>query len=253
MKREYHKWYSPSLQRDMELLIFGHAGVPVLVFPSSMGRFFEYEDRGMINATAYQYEQGGIQAFCADSVDAESWYNKAAHPADRVRRHMAYESYIVNELVPLIRRLNPASGITASGITASGITTTGITTTGCSFGGYHAMNLALKRPDVFDRCVAMSGAFDMRPFLDDYYDDNCYFNNPADYLAELGESWYTEYYRDGNRFLMAAGEWDICLGENERLAGIMDAGNIPHRLDIWGDHATHDWPLWQRMAQAYFR
>ena len=30
MKREYHKWSSPALGRDMELLIFGHSHVPAL-------------------------------------------------------------------------------------------------------------------------------------------------------------------------------------------------------------------------------
>jgi esterase/lipase superfamily enzyme len=238
MKREYHSWRSPSLQRDMEILIFGHAGPPLLVFPTSMGRFFEYEDRGMIEATAHQFDNGAIQAFCPDSVDGESWYNKSAHPADRVRRHMAYESYILNEVVPLIRGINPSPAITA---------------TGCSFGGYHAMNLALKRPDVFSKCVAMSGAFDIRSFLNGYYDDNCYFNNPVDYIPALSDSWYMDYYRDSNRFLLAAGEWDICLGENQKMAAIMQNKGIPHRFDVWGEQAIHDWPLWQRMAQAYFR
>src|SRR5205823_6404551 len=160
----------------------------------------EYEDRGMIQATAWQYESGGMQAFCPDSVDLESWYNKFADPATRVRRHMAYESYILNEVVPLIRRMNPAADIGA---------------TGCSFGGFHAMNFALKHPDVFSRCVSMSGAFDVRQFLNGYYDDNCYYNNPVDYLPALGDSWFMDYYRDSNRFLLAAGEWDICLGENQ--------------------------------------
>src|ERR1700719_596773 len=50
MNREYHKWYSPRLGRDMELLVFGHAGLPVLVFPTSGGRFYEFEDRGMVGA-----------------------------------------------------------------------------------------------------------------------------------------------------------------------------------------------------------
>jgi len=238
MKREYHRWHSPSLQREMEMLVFGHGGLPVLVFPSSMGRFFDYEDRGMINAIAWQYESGAMQAFCPDSVDAESWYNKSAHPADRVRRHMAYESYILNEVVPLIRRMNPSGDIL---------------TTGCSFGGFHAMNLALKQPDIFTRCVSMSGAFEMRSFLNGHYDDNCYYNNPVDYLPALGDSWFMDYYRDSNRFLMAVGEWDICLSENQRMASIMHSKDIPHRLDIWGEQAVHDWPLWQKMAQAYFR
>ena len=64
----------------MEMLIFGHGGMPLLVFPTSMGRFFEYEDRGMIALHRQQYEHGAMQAFCPDSVDSESWYNKCATP-----------------------------------------------------------------------------------------------------------------------------------------------------------------------------
>ncbi len=63
MLREYHKWFSPRLQRDMELLIFGHSGTPVLVFPTSMGRFFDYENRHMIDAVRGKYENGQLQGF----------------------------------------------------------------------------------------------------------------------------------------------------------------------------------------------
>src|SRR5450755_1888028 len=121
MNREYHKWYSPALGRDMELLIFGHGGAPYIVFPTSMGSFHEYEDRGMIEAVRDKYENGGLQAFCVDSVDRESWYNKWAHPHVRVKRHMQYERYILDEVVPLIRTRNWGS----------------LGTTGCSFGAYH--------------------------------------------------------------------------------------------------------------------
>ena len=48
MNREFHQNYSHELQRDMETLVFGHGGQPLLVFPSSQGRFFEYEDAGMV-------------------------------------------------------------------------------------------------------------------------------------------------------------------------------------------------------------
>ena len=43
MKREYHRWYSHCMERDMELLVFGHGGAKVLVFPTRDGRFYEYE------------------------------------------------------------------------------------------------------------------------------------------------------------------------------------------------------------------
>ncbi len=106
MNREYHQWYSPRLNRNMEMLVFGHGGLPVLVFPTSMGRFFEYEEHGMIDAVRHKYENGELQAFCVDSVDGESWYNKRAHPRDRVRRHMQYESYVMDEVMPFLRGKN---------------------------------------------------------------------------------------------------------------------------------------------------
>lgn len=43
MKVEYYKEYSPCLERDMEYKVYGHAGTPILVFPSQNGRFFDFE------------------------------------------------------------------------------------------------------------------------------------------------------------------------------------------------------------------
>jgi len=232
MNREYHKWYSGRLNRDMELLVFGHAGTPVLVFPTSMGRFFEYEDQGMVGAMSDFIEGGRIQLFCIDSVDSESFYNRAAHPYDKVIRHMQYESYVREEILPFLRNKNWSQRIV---------------TTGCSFGAYHAINFALKNPDIITASVAMSGAYDIRQFLNGYYDQNCYFNNPVDYVQGLNDPliWQRHY-------LLAAGDWDICLGETFRLAGALGQKQIPHTMDVWGVHQKHDWPLWYGMARKFF-
>jgi len=74
MNREYHKWWSDRLQRDMELLVFGHGGAKVLVFPTRGTRFYEYEKLGMVNVVRDKIEQGWLQLYCIDSVDAESVY-----------------------------------------------------------------------------------------------------------------------------------------------------------------------------------
>ena len=237
MNREYHKWYSKDLGRDMELLLFGHAGTPLLVFPSSMGKFFEYEDRSMIATLGHKIDRGELQIFCPDSVDTESWYNRSAHPRWRVIRHMQYEHYILHDVLPLIRKRNSSWQLAI---------------TGCSFGAYHAMNFTLRHPDLVTHCVAMSGSFDIHQFLDGYYDENCYFNCPTDFLPNLGDDWYLRQYRDRVKFVLGAGEWDICLGHNFDMANIMGRKSIPHWLDVWGDHAVHDWPLWQKMALKYF-
>jgi esterase/lipase superfamily enzyme len=236
MKREYHKGYSQELQRDMEVLVFGHAGTPVLVFPTSGGRFFDCEDRGMIAALAPKIENGELHIFCADSVDVESWYNKGVHPRLRVLRHLQYERYLLHELIPFLRWENQSAQLTVAG---------------CSFGGYHAVNFAFKHPDIATQCVSMGGAFDIHQFLDGYYDDNCYFNCPPDFLSNLNDDWFLSRYRQ-MKVVLASGEWDICLDANVKLSAILSAKGIPHWLDVWGDHSGHDWPWWQQMAIKHF-
>jgi esterase/lipase superfamily enzyme len=235
MNREYHKWYSPALRRDMELLVFGAGGAPVLVFPTSMGRFFDYENRGMIDVIGHRYETGELQAYCVDSVDAESWYNKSIHPKFRAIRQIEYERYLIEEVVPFIRSKNQTPELIA---------------TGCSFGGYHAMNLALRHPDLVTAAVSMGGAFDIHQFLNGYYDENCYYNCPPDFLPNLTDGWFLDRIRK-QRLVLATGEADICLQENVRLGQIMSAKQIPHWLDIWCDGTGHDWPWWEKMAVKF--
>jgi len=236
MRRDYHNWFSPRLGRNMELLAYGHGGQPVVVFPTSRGRFFEFENNGMIHSLAGKIEAGQLQVFCVDSVDSESWYNRWIHPHDRVARHNAYESYVIFEVAPLMKNLSGAQQIA---------------TTGCSLGAYHAFNFAMKHPDLTNICVAMSGAFDMRQFMDGYYDNDFYFNNPVDYLPNTSDPWFLDHYKR-MKIILAAGDYDICLGDNFQMADILGRKGIPHWLDVWTGGEKHDWPLWQRMAVKFF-
>src|SRR5258705_11844411 len=74
VEREYHKDFSQALGRDMELLHFGSSGRALLAFPTSMGRFYQWEDFGLIAAIAEWIDRGDLQVICVDSVDGESWY-----------------------------------------------------------------------------------------------------------------------------------------------------------------------------------
>ena len=235
MVREYHKWNSSRLGREMELLIFGHAGMPVLAFPTSGGRFFDWEDRGMIGALGGRIESGDLHIFCVDSLDGESWYNRKAPPRQRIERHLRYEAYLVNEVLPLVRQRNEAPRPAAAG---------------CSLGGYHAVNIALKHPGLFTGALSLSGAFDLSGFLDGYYDQDCYFNLPAHYLPNLTDPPVLERLR-GNRFVLATGWDDRCLGQNQQLDRILDEKAIPHELHVWETPNSHDWAAWAKMAQEY--
>lgn len=235
MNREYHKWFSPRLGRDMELLVFGYGGVPAVVFPSSCGRFFEFEERGLVEALAYKIDNGEIQLYCVDSVDAESWYNRDVPPRWRIARQMQYETYVTDEVLPLVQQKNwNRNRITI----------------GCSFGGYHAVNMALRHPERFTGFLSMSGAFDLSNFLRGYYDQDVYFNLPPHYIANLSDGWILDRYRH-NTYVLATGYDDQCLGDNRRLAGLLHEKGVPCRLEVWGTWNSHDWPTWKQMLQTY--
>jgi len=235
MHRQYHRWYAHALGRDMELLQYGHAGPPMIVFPSSMGSFVEYEDNGMVAAVGDKLEHGALQLFCVSSVDRESWYNRHAHPGDRVRRHLQYEDYILGDVVPLVHQVNqyPTIGVT-----------------GCSFGAYHAMAFALRHPYVFTGCVAMSGRFDITQFLDGHFDQDVYFLNPPSFLPNQSDPYYLDQYRR-NKWVLVTGEHDICRGDSESFSRLLHARGIPHALHTWGFGSKHDWPDWRQMAATY--
>ena len=95
--------------------------------------------------------------------------------------------------------------------------------------------------------ISMSGAFDIRQYLHGYYDENCYFNNPPDFLPNLTDHRLLERIRR-QRIVLGTADWDICLEANRRMDGILGAKGIPHWLDIWGNHSKHDWPLWRQMS-----
>ena len=235
MRREYHKWYSHRLGRDMEMLVFGHGGLPAIVFPTSCGRFYEFEEFGMIDAIRWKIDSSQVQLFCVDSVDAESWYNRDVPPRWRIARQVQYEDYILAEVLPLTQRMNWSPKRI---------------TMGCSFGGYHAADIAFRHPDVFTGFLSMGGAFDTTNFLRGYHDEDVYFHQPMQYLHNMHDPWFLDRYRQ-NTYVLATGEWDICRGANERMAGLMRAKGIPCKLDVWGEHSMHDWPEWKKMIQTY--
>lgn len=240
MRIEYHEFYSSSLGRMMPLKSYGHSGKPIIVFPSSGGSFYEYEDFGMIEACSSLIEEGVVRFYTPDSVDQGSWLNKGMWPGDMARMHNAYDSYIVNELVPFI--------LAHSGWQS------GIMTTGCSMGGYHSANFYFRHPDIFDSMIALSGLYDARFFVgNNMSDQDVYYNSPVDYLANLNDPKYLDAYRKGNIIVCTGlGKWEEdTIRDTRLLKDILDGKGVPAWIDFWGNDVDHDWPWW-RIQMPYF-
>jgi esterase/lipase superfamily enzyme len=232
--REHHRWFSPALGRDMELLVFGHAGARVLVFPTSQGRFYEWEDRGMIHALGEHLANGWIQMYCVDSVDAESWYANWKHPDDRARRHLQYEQYLLHEVLPYSRHRNPNPFLMA---------------TGASFGAYHAVDLAFRHPHHFGRVIGMSGLYDIRRFADGHYGPLVYSNNPSHFVSDLADPGHLEAMRRMD-IILATGRDDAFVENNRHLSRILWEKGVGNALRLW-DGWAHDWPWWKQMVRRY--
>jgi esterase/lipase superfamily enzyme len=218
----------------MEMLVFGHAGARVLVFPTSMGRFFQWEDSGMINALGDQLERGDIQLFCVDSVDEESWYAKWKQPADRAWRQTQYDNYLVNEVLPLSVEHNSNPYLIS---------------VGTSFGAYHAVNFAFRYPYLVNRVLGMSGFYNIKRFTGDYSDDNVYFNNPCDFIQNEHDPARLEALQHQD-IILAIGSDDPSCSNNEYFSGVLWGKGIWHALRIWNGW-NHDWPYWQKMVRMY--
>lgn len=226
----YHKWYSPRLSRDIEVLSFGTRGYPVILFPTSMGHFNENKDFKLIDSVSWFLDEGLVKIYCPDGIDEASWYNKNIHPADRVRNHMWYDAMILEELVPLAQR---ETGVGR------------VATAGCSFGGYHATNFGFKHAEVVKYIFNMGAAFDIKDQMDGYYDDNVYFNNPPDFMPSANNPYFADMY-----VVLGTGTNDMCWDANVKMANILQNKGMNYWLDV-RHNADHDWPAWREMFPHY--
>lgn len=241
MQREYYKWFSGSLQRDMELLVFGHAGKKVIVIPTREGRFYDYENFRVTATLAGRIDNGDIQLYCVDSVDSEALYCWGCSPQQRMARQIAYEKYLLNEVLPFADELNPDPRVVAHG---------------CSFGAYHAVTAALRHPGKFCQAIAFSGRYDLtRPagcypdLFQGYYDDDVYYLTPNHFMPNLSDERILCKMRR-MRIILAVGEDDPFLFSNQDLARTFADKQIPHEIYIWRGEA-HRFRDWRAMADIY--
>jgi esterase/lipase superfamily enzyme len=227
----------------MALKVYGHWGRPLIVFPCSRGRYFDYEGLGMIEAIAGFIDEGQLKLICVDSIDADSWYDWGVPPAERNRRHEAYDRYITGEVVPFIRDHCRDLRIP-------------ILTNGCSMGAYHAVNCFLKHPDLFAGTLALSGLYRLdRPEfgLQSHDLGAVYFNSPLAYLPGVSDPVTLDRFRH-SRIIVCAGQgaWDEeALADTRELGRILEAKGVPAWIDIWGPDVNHDWPWWYKQMNYF--
>ncbi len=234
MKREITTWMSPSLNKEMEVAVYGHYGFALLMIPTAASGYLEYENHGLIESLKTHIENGKIKVYCINSINNESWLNPYMHGYDQGVRHQAYNDYVCKEVIPFIKNTTSQDNK--------------IITCGASFGALHAANLFFKCPDIINGVIGLSGCYDLTQFTGGYYDDNVYFNSPIHYLPNLKAEWHLNQCRESRHIHFVTGSGDYEQPAfSQNISNILSAKDIPHELDIWGNDMPHEWWVWHRM------
>ena len=238
MKRELASWYSPSLNKEMPIAIYGDYGFALLLIPTAAADYLEYERFQLMDRLAPYIDSELVKVFSIDSINNESWMNKEMDPHHKSIRHQQWNSYVFNEVVPFIRSKTSNE--------------TPIITCGASFGALHSMNLFLKRPDLINGVVAMSGVYDLTEYTKGHFDDDVYYNSPMHYMPNLTDHTVLEQIRQSRHIHILTGSGSFeDPSSSGRFAKILYDKGIWYELDVWGPEWPHDWNTWRDMLPQY--
>lgn len=238
MHKESTQWYSPALGCEMPIVSYGHYGFALLLVPTAAADYLEYERFQLIDSLKPFIDSGKVKVYSINSINNESWLNNNMLGEHKAIRHNQFNEYVFNEVIPYIKNTTSAD--------------TEIIVSGASFGALHSMNLFLKRPDLINGVIAMSGVYDLTEYSKGFFDEQVYFNSPQHYINNLQDEWFLSKIRSSNHIHILSGGGDYEDPEASRkFSQLLHSKGIPHTLDIWGEEWKHDWPTWRAMLPAY--
>ncbi len=238
MERHLTSWFSPALQKEMPIATYGHYGFALLLVPTAAADYLEYERFQMMESLAPVIESGKVKVFSVNSMNNESWMNKEMLGEHKAIRHNQFNEYIYNEVIPFIK--NSTSWDTP------------IIVSGASFGALHSMNLFLKRPDLVNGVIAMSGVYNLMEYTNGFYDEQVYYNSPCHYMPNMTDHYILEKIRSSHHIhiLTGSGAYEAPDAARE-MAGILYNKGINYELSVWGEEWKHDWPTWRAMLPMF--
>lgn len=219
MRREEYKIKSELLGKEVKILVYGHFGINVLLFPITDDDPLEFEHIGLIQSLSPLIEKGHIKLFSFETNNLNCWLNNSISPKERSDNHFSFNSFLTNELIQFIYNDNGAA--------------VPIITAGAGIGAFHAVNSYLRRPDIFMGAIGANGFYDIQWLSGSYYDENCYFNSPLHYLPNLTDDYWLSFLKSQNHLslIVQNGNWDL-INQANRLSDILRGKDITHNLEI---------------------
>ena len=231
--------HSENLGEDLVVNVYGTAGQPVVAFAPQGQAPENLEEVGLVDELSDYLDAGVIQLFCVNNVDNESW-GGTGDAAERAARQEAYYQAVCDELVPLVHEV---SGSDARPLAL-----------GFDLGATHAAIFALRRPDLFQGCVCLSGIYDARRYFGDWMDATLYDNTPCAFLPNMpADHPYVALYNQ-RQLLFCTGQ-EASEAESVRTTREIDANlvrlGVEAWCDYWGGDVSHTWFWWKKQIRYF--
>lgn len=241
MERELYTQQSANLGSTMSVLSFGSKGYPVVVFPTQGAGCEQWEQFGMIDELAPLIDAGRIRLFCVDTVDTESWIDVEANKEYRTDRQESYYHYVCDELLPLVHETCGGDNLRPLAI-------------GADLGATHAAIVSLRRPDLFEGCIALSGVYRTSYYFGDWMNPTLYDNDITAFLSnmETTHDYVALYNKRHLVFCVGQGPWEEGVSDLRVLSEEFDRLGVNAWCDFWGFDVSHDWPWWKKQLDYFF-
>lgn len=238
MERQIRSWYSHRLGKEMPVAQYGYYGFALLLVPTAAADYLEYERFQLIDALAPFINRGKVKVFSINSINNESWLNNQMDPRQKIIRHQQFNEYVYEEVIPFVKTNTSQD--------------TPIIICGASFGALHSMNLFLKRPDLLDGVIGLSGVYDLTEYTKGYFDEDVYFNSPQHYIPNLTDHAILEQIRRSQHIHIFTGSGAYEDPNASRsFASLLYQKGINYELDVWGSEWPHDWNTWRHVLPHY--
>ncbi|MFO0735372.1 MAG: alpha/beta hydrolase-fold protein [Labilithrix sp.] len=241
MTARHHLIESPDMERRVHMWTYGEVGRPLLVFPSNAGVAHEWEKGGMIDALAPLLARGRMKIYCPETNVSKSFSGKGG-TRWRMAHHKAYERFVINTLLPWIRR--DVRDPYARPIV-----------TGCSVGAMYSSIFTLKYPEHFRGALCLSGKYRASSFFEGQVNEDVYFSDPLAFLPGLKGA-ALEQVRRQTHLTLVVGQGHAeggCITETRELGALLHKKRIPNHVAFWGEDSAHTYPWWQKQAKHYLQ
>lgn len=238
-------FHSVALNRDMPYRVILPTNLPadrklkvVYLLHGGGGGFRDWSNYSDVA----QYSEQGFLLVMPEG--ASSYYvNAIDPPGDR------YEDFIVHDLIADVESRFPV---------APGRSNRAIA--GVSMGGFGAMNLALRHPDLFAFAAGLSSAIDVprRAFswkrLQQSRHYNAIFGAPGSPTRRAQDPFVEAKTANATAapyFFLTCGEQEGLLPSNREFANLLGQNHLPHEFHTV--HGGHDWNQWNAWLPDMFR